>query len=82
MCCRPANISGMSGTAPNWAIYAVATLAASVFVHCLWTGKVGMRGSREVVRRAANPALYWALMLVLASMVFYLVKESFARLPS
>ena len=72
----------MSGTAPNWLLYAVATLAASVFVYCLWTGKVGMRGSRKAVRRAANPALYGVLMLVLAWMVFYLVEESFARLPS
>ena len=67
--------------APSWALYLAATFAASVLVYCLWTGEVGLRGG-GVVKRKGNPPLYWVLMLVLAYMVFYLIKHALARLPT
>jgi hypothetical protein len=66
----------MGGSAPPWLRYAVTSFAVCVFVYCLWTGKVGFRGSRRVAMRAKDPFDYWMRMSLLAAMIGYLLYES------
>jgi len=77
-CVAPAlgKLLEMAESSPRWLLYSVTGLAVAVFVFCLWTGKVGIKGSRSVSKRAQDPVGYWARMSLLAAMIAYLLFAS------
>jgi hypothetical protein len=59
----------MRGSSPRWLLYLVTGFAMVVFAYCLWSGKVGFKGSRYVATRAHDPDIYWLRLFILAAMI-------------
>jgi hypothetical protein len=63
----------MSGSAPRWLLPLITVFALMVLTYCLWSGRVGFRGSRYVATRTHDPGIYWLRIFILVAMIISLL---------
>lgn len=66
----------MEGSSPRWPLELITAFALVVSVSCLWSGKIGFKGSRYVATRTSDSSGFWLRMSVLAAMTSSLLYNS------